>query len=182
VSPWASIKAEVLPPRSSARRRTRRPRAPIGRTARLGSLRRAAQALLDAWDGLADSDKAIAGVISGPVHHLRRILAFFAPADPAGPRPPRDTKQAQVLATVCRDEGASGPQIAEATGWAPLTVRGFLAALAKKGLKVDVLDRVRQVGREQSGREGQLLRLSRHPRAIIASWVTDPTGVRRLNH
>jgi hypothetical protein len=36
-------------------------------------------------------------------------------------------------------EGASGPQIAEAMGWASHTVRGFLAGLAKKGIRVDVL-------------------------------------------
>jgi hypothetical protein len=31
-----------------------------------------------------------------------------------------------------RREGASGPQIAEAMGWASHTVRGFLAGLAKR--------------------------------------------------
>jgi hypothetical protein len=45
-----------------------------------------------------------------------------------------------------RDEGASGPQIAEAMGWASHTVRGFLAGLAKKGIKVDILERIRQIG------------------------------------
>jgi ABC-type uncharacterized transport system permease subunit len=45
-----------------------------------------------------------------------------------------------------RREGASGPQIAEAMGWASHTVRwashtvrGFLAGLAKKDIRVDVL-------------------------------------------
>jgi hypothetical protein len=55
---------------------------------------------------------------------------------------------------LARDEGASGPQIAEATGWAPHTVRGFLAGLAKKGIKVDVLGRVRQVGPDKQGAKG----------------------------
>jgi hypothetical protein len=67
---------------------------------------------------------------------------------------PRDTKQAQVLAMLTRDQGASGPQIAEAMGWAPHTVRGFLASLAKKGIKVDVLERVRQVGPKRTGVKG----------------------------
>ena len=53
-----------------------------------------------------------------------------------------------------RREGASGPQIAEATGWAPHTVRGFLAGLARKGIKVDVLDRVRQVGPSKARANG----------------------------
>ena len=45
-----------------------------------------------------------------------------------------------------RNEGASGPQIAETMGWASHTVRGFLAGLSKKGVAVEVLERVRQVG------------------------------------
>ena len=53
-----------------------------------------------------------------------------------------------------RDEGASGPQIAHAMGWAPHTVRGFLAGLAKKGIAVKVLDRVRQVGPNKTGAKG----------------------------
>jgi hypothetical protein len=50
-----------------------------------------------------------------------------------------------------RAEGASGPQIAEATGWALHTVRGFLAGLAMKGIAVEVLERVRQVGPDRTG-------------------------------
>jgi len=42
-------------------------------------------------------------------------------------------------------------QIAEAMGWAPRTVRGFLASLAKKGIKVEVLERVRQVAAINTG-------------------------------
>jgi hypothetical protein len=52
------------------------------------------------------------------------------------------------------DEGVSGPQIAEAMGWAPHTVRGFLASLAKKGIKVHVLERVRQIGPNKAGTKG----------------------------
>jgi predicted ArsR family transcriptional regulator len=55
---------------------------------------------------------------------------------------------------LTRDEGASGPQIAEAMGWAPHTVRGFLASLAKKGVQVDALERVRQVGPNTTGATG----------------------------
>jgi hypothetical protein len=47
--------------------------------------------------------------------------------------------------------GASGPRIADATDWAPHTVRGFLAGLANKGITVEVLERVRQVGHEKAG-------------------------------
>jgi Protein of unknown function (DUF3489) len=53
-----------------------------------------------------------------------------------------------------RTEGASGPQIAEAMGWAPHTVRGFLAGLAKKGVHVEVRDRIRQVGPNKQDAKG----------------------------
>ncbi len=55
---------------------------------------------------------------------------------------------------LSRPEGASGPQIAEAMGWAPHTVRGFLASLAKKGMAVEVVERVRQVGPNKQGAKG----------------------------
>jgi hypothetical protein len=58
-----------------------------------------------------------------------------------------------VLAMLRRTEG-SGPQIAEAMGWAPHTVRGFLAGLARRGIEVDVLERVRQVGPNSAGATG----------------------------
>ena len=53
-----------------------------------------------------------------------------------------------------REEGASGPAIAEAMGWTPHTVRGFLAGLSKKGVTVEVLERVRQVGPNKAGAKG----------------------------
>ena len=55
---------------------------------------------------------------------------------------------------LSRLEGASGPQIAEAMGWAPHTVRGFLAGLPKKGIRVEVLERVCQVGTNKQGAKG----------------------------
>jgi hypothetical protein len=78
--------------------------------------------------------------------------ATSPPSDRAGSRP--ETKQAPVLAMLCRNEGASRPAIAEAMGWAPHTVRGFLAGLAKKGIRVSVLERVRQVGPSRTGAKG----------------------------
>lgn len=53
-----------------------------------------------------------------------------------------------------REEGATGAQIAEATGWAGNTVRGFLAGLKAKGHQVEVLDRVRMVGPNKAGAKG----------------------------
>jgi predicted transcriptional regulator len=51
-------------------------------------------------------------------------------------------------------EGATVAQIAEATGWAQHTVRGFLAGLKKQGHAVEVLERVRQVGPNKTGAKG----------------------------
>ena len=53
-----------------------------------------------------------------------------------------------------RAEGVAVAQIAEATGWASHTVRGFLAGLKKKGIKVDTLERVRMVGPNKEGAKG----------------------------
>ncbi len=112
------------------------------------TLRAAAQAVLTGWDeeGRPTLPDAMAA--------LRAALAKAQPArrDPATPR--THTKQAAVLALLRRPEGASGPAMAEATGWAPHTVRGFLAGLAKRGHTVTVLDRVRQVGPGKQGAAG----------------------------
>ncbi|MDI3306256.1 MAG: DUF3489 domain-containing protein [Acetobacteraceae bacterium] len=122
--------------------------------ARRISLRDAAQRVLDAWDDeasqrddLADAIEALRGILVRPGREAR---------DPAAPRKPREgTKQQQVLAMLRRPEGATVAQIAEATGWAPHTVRGFFAGLKKRqGIAVEVLERVRQVGPNKEGAKG----------------------------
>jgi hypothetical protein len=50
-----------------------------------------------------------------------------------------------------RLKGATVAQVAEATGWANHTVRGFFAGLKKRGIVVTVLERVRQVGPKKQG-------------------------------
>jgi hypothetical protein len=52
-----------------------------------------------------------------------------------------------------RDEGATRPAIGKAMGWAPHTVRGSLAGLAKK-IEVEVLERARQVRANKVGAKG----------------------------
>jgi hypothetical protein len=117
------------------------------------TLRRAAQAVLDTWD--ANADRA---ALAGPMERLRAALAQpVRPArDPGAPRKSREgTKQEAVLAMLRRPEGATVAQIAEATGWAPHTVRGFFAGLKKRqGIAVEVLERVRQVGPNKEGAKG----------------------------
>jgi hypothetical protein len=116
----------------------------------------AAQALLEVWDNRAESDRETVDALNCPFIALRAALAAgaSAPDSIATLRPPTETKQAQVVAMLACDEGASGRQIAEAMGWAPHTVRGFLAGLGRKGIKVDVLERVRQVGANRQGAKG----------------------------
>jgi biotin operon repressor len=128
----------------------------LWRARRADVLRLAAQAVLDAWDKRAESGHETADAMNGPIAGLRAALAAntSGPHSIAALRPPSETKQTQVLAMLTRDEGASGPQITEAMGWSPHTVRGFLASLAKKGIKVDVLERVRQVGPNRTGAKG----------------------------
>ena len=50
------------------------------------------------------------------------------------PLPPRRTKLEQIVALLCRPEGASLAELAAATGWQAHSVRGALAgSLKKKG-------------------------------------------------
>ena len=53
-----------------------------------------------------------------------------------------------------RPEGATVAQIAEATGWAQHTVRGFFAGQKKKGHAVEVKSRERMVGPNKTGAKG----------------------------
>lgn len=55
-------------------------------------------------------------------------------ATDAKPRSRDNSKQAQVIAMLKRPEGATIPQICEATGWQQHTVRGTFAGAFKKKL------------------------------------------------
>jgi hypothetical protein len=116
------------------------------------SLRNAAQRVLSAWDNEAGERADLTDAVAA----LRGLLTKPAPADrTAGPRKPREgTKQQQVLAMLRRHEGATVAQVADATGWANHTVRGFFAGLKKRGIEVSVLERIRQVGPNKTGAKG----------------------------
>jgi hypothetical protein len=122
------------------------------------SLRDAATALLAAWDDEENRTTDIIGALDGPMLALRAALAgkpSRTPREPGAPRKPREgTKQETVLALLRRDEGATIAQIIEATGWQSHTVRGFLAGLKRKGITVEVLERIRQVGPNKEGAKG----------------------------
>ncbi len=151
--PHAPETATAAPPPAPAEAAPGAPASPQQAGTR-PTLRAAAQAVMAAWDeagrpALPDAIAALRSTLA--TTHERRPARTTAGA----PRAPRtDTKQATVLALLRRPEGASGPQMIEATGWAPHTVRGFLAGLTKKGITVTVLDRVRQVGPGKQGAKG----------------------------
>lgn len=56
---------------------------------------------------------------------------------------------------LARDEGSSGPQAAEATSWAPHTVRSFVAGLAKKGIVIKTIKRACLAGPNKAGAKGR---------------------------
>ena len=122
------------------------------------SLRDAAAAVLAAWDDEANRATDMITALDVPMEALRTLLAgkpARAPRDANAPRKPREgTKQEQVLAMLRRPEGTTVAQIAEATGWAQHTVRGFFAGLKKKGHAVEVKSRERMVGPNKTGAKG----------------------------
>ena len=125
--------------------------APTPRT----NLRIAAVAVVAAWDDQDNRDAGIIAALEAPMDALRALLAEKAPREAATPRKPREgTKQEAVLALLRRTEGATIAQITETTGWQQHTVRGFLAGLKKKGIKIDTLEKVRMVGPNKEGAKG----------------------------
>ncbi|WP_236571578.1 DUF3489 domain-containing protein [Rhodovarius lipocyclicus] len=122
------------------------------------SLREAAAAILATWDDEANREGDMIGALDAPMEALRTLLAgkpTRIAREPGAPRKPREgTKQEQVLAMLRRPEGATVAQIAEATGWAQHTVRGFFAGLKKKGHAVEVKSRERMVGPNKTGAKG----------------------------
>jgi hypothetical protein len=122
------------------------------------SLCDAAAAVLAVWMDEANRQTDIIAALETPMDALRAALAAkpgLTAREPGAARKPREgTKQQAVLAMLRRAEGATVAQIAEATGWASHTVRGFLAGLKKKGVTIEVLERVRQVGPNREGAKG----------------------------
>jgi hypothetical protein len=131
----------VLPPADVA---PAAPDAPVGRT----TPRVAAEALLAAWDAQHGVTEAVAALRAALARRERPVVS-------STPRKLRTgTKHAQVLALLGRTDGATIAQVMELTGWAPHTVRGFLAGLKRKAISVEVLERVRQVGSGKQGAKG----------------------------
>jgi len=119
------------------------------------NLREAAERLLAAWED-APPPNADKDPIAQAMAMLRSALSRRATRATGAPRKPREgTKQEVVLAMLRRPEGAAVAQIAEATGWAQHTVRGFFAGLKKRqGINVEIAERIRQVGPKKQGAKG----------------------------
>lgn len=58
-----------------------------------------------------------------------------------------DTKQAQVIAMLCARSGATIDAMARMTGWQQHSVRGFLAAVVRKKLGLDLRSEATESGR-----------------------------------
>jgi hypothetical protein len=119
------------------------------------NLREAAERLLAAWEETPPAN-AEKDPIAQAMAMLRDALRRRAARATGAPRKPREgTKQEVVLAMLRRPEGATVAQIAEATGWAQHTVRGFFAGLKKRqGITVEIAERIRQVGPNKQGAKG----------------------------
>jgi hypothetical protein len=114
--------------------------------------------ILAAWDDEANRADDMIGALDAPMEALRNALArkpgrpMREPGSP--PRPREGTKLMAVLAMLRRPEGATVAQVGEATGWGKDTVRGFFAGLKKKGITVEVAERIRQIGPNRAGSRG----------------------------
>jgi hypothetical protein len=86
-----------------------------------------------------------------PTRPRKAAKAKAAPAAPSEPRTPKQregTKQALLIAMLRRPEGASVPEVVEATGWQGHTVRGAMFGALKKRLGLEVTsDKVEGRGR-----------------------------------
>ena len=93
----------------------------------------------------------MAPALFGPTWRTRSSTATATPFFLSPAKKPRTVCAAHSVASaIC----ATVAQIAEATGWAPHTVRGFFAGLKRKGVEVAVLERVRQLGPDKEGAKG----------------------------
>lgn len=81
---------------------------------------------------------------SGNKHALPRKLSRAAKVKESGRTPSNarpQSKQTRVLTLLRRKDGVTVPTIMKATGWQQHSVRGFLAGVVRKKLKLNLVSR-----------------------------------------
>ena len=96
----------------------------------------------DTCFGVIITDAGRVAVATAPPAEVPAPVAKLEPhggAVPASPAeaPPRPSKIAMVLDLLRREEGATLPELVDATGWLPHTMRAALTGLRKKGHALD---------------------------------------------
>jgi hypothetical protein len=111
-----------------------------------------AVALAGPGDGPALDDEPQASAPQGFEDFTREVAGFLETEGCGAVITTED--EARTMIKDGHANGRPATRVAEATGWGSNTVRGFLAGLKKKGIKVETLERVRQVGTGKEGTRG----------------------------
>jgi hypothetical protein len=78
---------------------------------------------------------------------VRRPQVAVSTSVPINRKSQPDTKQAQVIAMLCAPSGATIDAMMRMTGWQQHSVRGFLAAVVRKRLGLDLHSAATESGR-----------------------------------
>ena len=92
----------------------------------------------EGYDALGRARPAPAPVVPDPETEAAVAAAEASWAKDSKPRTRESSKQAEVIRMLQRAEGATIPQICEATGWQAHTVRGTFAGALKKKLGLTI--------------------------------------------
>lgn len=92
----------------------------------------------EGYDALGLSRPAPVTLANPEIEAAVSAIEATAQAEAPKPRTRNNSKQAQVIAMLKRAEGATIPQICDATGWQAHTVRGTFAGAFKKKLGLDI--------------------------------------------
>lgn len=113
------------------------------------TLRKAAVALLGAWDNAQFQNNPIMKALSDPIANLRSATNTGPSRDAVRLiKSQEGTKKGRVIAMLRRIGGASGSEVSEMTGWNSNTVRGFLAGLKKNGFAVSGIKQRNALGQD----------------------------------